>query len=174
MFSKDTLWEMLQPLVRDEGFELYDLELPLSKSGIFRIFITSGKATLPADGMAQLETASTKRNSVTIDDCARVSKRISAMLEGSDSFLAELTLEVSSPGINRNLRRLEHFEGAVGERIRLKGSRGAFMELPGKHVLLGTLLSVQGENLHFEEESSKAVLDIAYSDVQEARVDFLF
>ena len=51
---------------------------------------------------------------LSVDDCARVSKAISALLDEKDPISGEYTLEVSSPGIDRPLTKKEHFERFVG------------------------------------------------------------
>lgn len=62
---------------------------------------------------------------VTLDDCARVAKHLQAFMDSPDGAALGLSseqwgLEVSSPGINRTLKRAEHFNGACGERISVR------------------------------------------------------
>lgn len=155
MFDKSQLWECLEPLIGQAGFALYEIDMPLSKQGVLRVFIdclTPGAAA------------------VSVDDCARLSKLISVALGNMDSYLAELSLEVSSPGINRKLSRPQHFYAACGQRIRLK--TGAALSAP--RLIVGKLLEFDGHQLQLQEESSGEVAALPLGDVREARVDFEF
>ena len=65
---------------------------------------------------------------VIIEDCAKVSKFLQLFMESYEGETLGLggndwNLEVSSPGINRALRRTEHFKGAIGERVRVRFNR---------------------------------------------------
>jgi len=168
MLDKFALWSALEPIVKGEGFELYDIELPPSKNGVLRVFIS-----VPCGNVAD---ALDRRRlpAVTVDDCACVSKRISAMLEAEGSYLAEMTLEVSSPGVNRKLTRPEHFKNAIGERVRLKTNPAVRKDTGLGPVLMGRVMAFDGGNLQLEEESSKKIVSLSYGDIREARVDFLF
>jgi ribosome maturation factor RimP len=84
------------------GFELVDAEY-LSEHGkwVLRIY---------ADG----------KGGITVDECAKISKGISALIEASDIFQHEYVLEVSSPGLNRPLKRERDFQQGVGKKIKVK------------------------------------------------------
>ena len=64
--------------------------------------------------------AATAEGSVSIDDCARVSRALSALLDVEDAVPTAYTLEVSSPGLDRPLRTPEHFRAAIGSRVKLR------------------------------------------------------
>lgn len=167
MLDRPSLWSALEPLVREQGFELYEIELPVSRRGALRVFISTAQAGPAGEPALGAGTA------VTVEDCARVSKRISALLEDQASYLADVTLEVSSPGINRKLTRPEHFKSALGERVRLKAVSPA-NAASQSGVVLGKLMALKGETVELEEESSKNIITLALKDIREARVDFLF
>lgn len=71
---------------------------------------------------------------ITLDDCARVSKAVSAELDQHDLFAARYYLEVSSPGAERRLRTREDFEHFAGRkaRIRFKDASGGTREVTGR------------------------------------------
>jgi ribosome maturation factor RimP len=63
--------------------------------------------------------AATAEDSVSVDDCARVSRDLSAMLDVEDVVPMAYTLEVSSPGLDRPLRRLEDYRRFAGRRAKI-------------------------------------------------------
>jgi ribosome maturation factor RimP len=93
---------LIEPVLDEMGFELVDTEY-LSEHGkwVLRIY---------ADG----------EGGITVDDCAKISKEISALIEASDIFQHEYVLEVSSPGLNRPLKRERDFQQVVGKKIKVK------------------------------------------------------
>ena len=102
MVNRNMLIELLEPEVNAFGYELVDLELKLGgRSGVLRLFIDN------EDG-------------VTLDDCERVSHQVSGLLDVEDPIPGHYVLEVSSPGLNRRLRRHEDFERFLGERVKIQ------------------------------------------------------
>jgi ribosome maturation factor RimP len=94
-------WTELDPLVAEAGYELIEVEFGRhGASGLLRVFID-------------------RPGGVTVDDCAAVSRVISALLDVRDFIESHYTLEVSSPGIARPIRREKDFKRFAGEPIRL-------------------------------------------------------
>ena len=94
-------WTELEPLVAEAGYELIEVEFGRhGASGLLRVFID-------------------RPEGITVDDCAAVSRVISALLDERDFIESHYTLEVSSPGIARPIRREKDFERFAGEPIRL-------------------------------------------------------
>lgn len=151
MLNASSLWEVISPLVSEEGAELFDIECSKG-SKILKVFIQKG------DG------------NVGVEDCARVSRRITDHPLVEEILPGETILEVSSPGINRKLRRPEHFQGALGERVRLK-VRGGLGD--GSRVLRGVLTSCNGARLALDAESGVKE-EFELEDVSEANVEFRF
>ena len=163
--SQTKLWETVAEIVKAEGLELFDIEVPSGNAGTLKVFISR------ASNRDDLEPASdAKANGVQLHHCTAVAKKI-LDLENIEQLLpGEHLIEVSSPGINRKLSRPEHFRGAVGERIRLK-----LRDNDGKNrVVFGKLVACTGDTLSFEEEGTQAQHQVALSEVQQARVDFAF
>lgn len=152
-------WSRIAPLVEQEGLVLFDLELPNSKSGVLRVYISS------------------KQGGITHHHCVMVSKRIA---EIQDLPVADLALEVSSPGVNRRLRLLEHFRGAVGERIKMKVDPSLCadalqnLEYTENKVrqLRGKITFCDETQLEFQDERSKKTARFPVEAIAEARVDF--
>lgn len=96
------LQQMLEPAVAALGFELWGLDYSTGgKRKLLRIYI---------DGP----------NGVNIDDCAAVSRQVSSVLDVEDPIAGEFTLEVSSPGVDRPLYKLEHYQRYAGHQIKLR------------------------------------------------------
>lgn len=108
------------PIAQELGLRIWDIEFVKEGASWFlRIYID-------------------REGGVTIDDCENFSRRIDGPLDEADPIEQAYYLEVSSPGIERELRRDGHFESATGRRIRLRLIR----PLPdGSRELEGTLKS---------------------------------
>lgn len=78
---------------------------------------------------------------VTVDECARVSREIEAVLEAQEDLPASYILEVSSPGVERPLRKRRDFERSIGRRIAVRGFEPL---IGGSKRLEGELLAVEG------------------------------
>lgn len=147
---RDALMRLLEPPIEALGFELVDLELAQSgRGGVLRIFIDR----MPASDA-----------SVTVDDCAAVSHAVSEVLEVEDPIKGNYTLEVSSPGFDRILRKRAHFERFVGERI------FAELKLPldGRRRFVGTLKSIGEDSILVEVDGRPYELPL--ERIQKARL----
>ena len=102
--------------------------------------------------------------SVTVDDCARVSHVVSELLESEDPIKGHYTLEVSSPGFDRILRKRAHFERFVGERI------FAELKLPikGRRRFAGVLKSIAGDSIVMDVDGQ--VHELPLERIQKARL----
>lgn len=124
------------------GYELVDLELSPRKR-FFRVFID-------------------KVGGVTVDDCARVSNHLTRL------FAAERVdyeqLEVSSPGLDRPLKKLADFERFVGEKIRIKLRH----PVEGRANFVGVLGSVRNGKVLLDVEGTSLEIDLA--ELEKARL----
>lgn len=122
---RDDLLRLLEPPVAALDFELIDVEFAQAgRGGVLRLYIDRAPGS-SAPG-------------VTVDDCARVSHAVSEVLEAADPIKGHYTLEVSSPGFDRVLRKRQHFERFVGERASVE------LKVPqdGRRRYVGILKSV--------------------------------
>lgn len=157
--SMSALWNAIEEIVRAEGLELFDVEVPAGKTGVLRVYISRPK------GETEERSAG-----VQLQNCTAVAKKILDLPNIEDLLPGDHLIEVSSPGVNRKLSRPEHFRGAVGERLRLK-----IHQPDGKNkVYFGKLLACSDRSLSFEDESTHQPMEISLADVHQARVDFLF
>ncbi len=100
------LEERIAKIVRSHGAEFYDTEtVTENDQTIYRVYIT-------------------KEGGVDLDTCAEISNDISPLLDVHPPVSGNYYLEVSSPGIERTLRKPAHFQSAVGERVKLKIAGG--------------------------------------------------
>ena len=98
------LASIVQPTIQGLGYELVRLRLMGGKRNTLQIM------------------AERPEGWIEVDDCARISRAVSAVLDVEDPIGGEYTLEVSSPGIDRPLTRLKDFERYTGYEVRLETS----------------------------------------------------
>lgn len=119
------LTDMLRPAVEQLGKELLGVEfISAGKHSTLRLFIDH-------------------ENGINVDDCAEVSRQVSAILDVEDPISTEYNLEVSSPGLDRPLFDVAHFEAVVGETVEVKLG----LPLNGRRKFKGLLEAVEGETL---------------------------
>ena len=126
---KSKLWRLLDPVVADEGLSLWDLNLVGASGRPQRI-----QVFVDRDG------------GVSLDDCAGVSRRMGAVLDVEGLLENAYNLEVSSPGVERTLHRLEHFQQYLGESVRLKLEYA----VEGRRNIHGSLQAVNEEELEVD------------------------
>ena len=94
--------ELLEPLMQEFGFELVDVE-----------YVKEG-------GSWYLRAYIDKPGGITINDCEAVSRRLSDLLDAEDYIEESYTLEVSSPGLGRPLRKDKDLQRSIGEEVDVK------------------------------------------------------
>ncbi len=97
------LYEKLEPLAEAMGLKIIEMDIPGGNNGIFRIYIDS----LKGEG-------------VGLEDCAKFSPVVSDYLDAMDVFPFKYYLEVSSPGLDRPIRRWDELELFVGKKVSVK------------------------------------------------------
>ncbi len=112
---------IVAPVIEGMGFELVRLRLMGGRRALLQIM-----AERPEGG-------------IEIEDCAKISRAVSAVLDVEDPISAEYTLEVSSPGIDRPLTRLKDFERYEGYEVKLETAEA----IDGRRRFRGALAGVQ-------------------------------
>ena len=102
--------------------------------------------------------------SMTVDDCAEVSRAVSAILDVEDPITGAYTLEVSSPGIDRPLVRLNDFERFKGFEARIDLNE----PVDGRKRLKGRLIGVTGETVHLVTETGE--MDLPFAAIATAKL----
>lgn len=108
-----------------------------------------------------------KPEGVTIEDCSDVSRALSDMLDAEDLIHTEYILEVSSPGLERELYSLKDFEKFAGSAAKLK----TFKPINGQKNFRGKILRVEGEEIFFDDRTSGTV-SFPYESVAKANLEF--
>jgi ribosome maturation factor RimP len=139
--------KLVEPICADLGIELVDVD---HAGGILRV-------TVERDG------------GVDIDTISLITRELSRALDHDDPIPGRYTLEVSSPGLERPLRRPAHFVRAVGQRIKVKTKP----HVEGERRLEG-LLTAAGDNrieLVLDDGTTRA---LAYDDVERGNTIFVW
>ncbi|MFQ5665510.1 MAG: ribosome maturation factor RimP [Candidatus Binatia bacterium] len=146
----ERVWEIAEPLAVHEGLEVVDVEFHRESRGtVLRIY-------LDRQGGG---------GGVSLADLSRVSRQLGDLLDVHDAVPGSYNLEVSSPGINRRLRRPDHFRRYVGKRVRVR----TVGPLDGRRGFLGILEAVRPEGIVVCEPSGSHV--IRFSDIARANYE---
>lgn len=140
-----------------EGCRLYDIEF---SSRVLRVYID-------------------KDPSAGIKDCENVSRGMSEVLDAEEVIPGEhYQLEVSTPGLERSLKKDWHFKNAVGKKVKLRTQRSleslgiSVNQLKNAKSLEAELIRVEGQDLFFKYEGNEIM--IPFSAVEKARLLFEF
>ena len=140
------LWLLAEPYVRDAGFDLIEVQFGREQRGaVLRLFIDrpSAEAGQAETGQAEAGTDAGAGNNptlISVDDCERVSRDVSAALDVADKIPYAYQLEVSSPGLDRPLRRERDFARFVGESAKVRLEVG----VEGRRNFSGTIRGAKG------------------------------
>ena len=143
---RERLTALIEPVIARMGFELVELEFAAGRAhALVRLYID-------------------REGGVGLDDCERVSREVSALLDIEDPIPSAYTLEVSSPGFDRVLRTRAHFGRFVGSRVfvELKEPRG------GRRRYTGTLLTVDEAGIALEVDREHVA--VAFNEIGKARL----
>ena len=136
---RDTLETRLAPLVVGLGYELWELEYsPGRGSGFLRLYIDAEAG-------------------ITLDDCERVSRTVSEVLDAEDPIPGHYTLEVSSPGLERPLRTAEHFARYVGGTVSVE----TVQAFEGRRRFMGALTAAGAETVEVEVDGKRWTLPLS-------------
>ena len=144
------LQQLLEPVAQSMGFELWGIEyISQGKDSILRIYI---------DG----------EEGVSVDDCAILSHQASGILDVEETITGMYTLEVSSPGLDRILFKLEHYIAYVGHTVKVK------LRLPfdGRRNFKGLLKGVEEDEIVIQVDNEEYVLPIDCIDKAQVEPQF--
>ena len=150
MPTVDRVREVVEPLVRARRCSLYDLELVgRGSTQILRVYID-------------------RPGGVDTDTCATVSRVLSRALDEADVITGRYTLEVSSPGLERALRRPEHFVAVAGHGTM---ARIKFRDRDGAKVVVGEVTDARDNGIVLRTSDGEEV-GLPYEAVVSARTVF--
>ncbi len=128
---------ILKPVVEGLGYELWGIEYrSRGHQSLLRVFIDDTDV------------------GVGVDDCEKVSRQISGVLDVEDPIQSEYTLEVSSPGMDRPLFRSEQFSAFVGHKVQIR----LRMAFEGRRKFQGLLKGVEGQDVIVEVDDHEYLL----------------
>ncbi len=144
--SRADLRAIVEAGVRAAGFELVHVELGgRGRLGLLRVYIDSP-------------------GGVGVDDCATVSRQLSAVLDVEDLLPGQYVLEVSSPGLDRPLVRVEDFERFAGRTVKLRTLR----PLEGRRNFTGRIAGTAGDHVLLDVDHGR--IDLPFELIDQARL----
>ncbi|MDE2234146.1 MAG: ribosome maturation factor RimP [Gammaproteobacteria bacterium] len=139
---REKLLALLEPAVEALGYELVELEF---HNGLLRLYID-------------------RPEGVTLDDCQKVSQQVGAVLDVEDPIPGAYTLEVSSPGLDRPLRKLLDFKQHEGQRVRIE----LLLPIDGRRRFSGMLRGLESDQVLIEVDG--ALCRLPFSQIGKARL----
>ena len=141
---------LIEPILDEIEIELVDIEYLFEQGRwILRIYVD-------------------KSGGITLDHCTRVSREIDDLIEVKDIFHQEYVLEVSSPGLNRRLKKEKDFQRVVGKKMKIR------MAIPfeGQRTFRGSLQSFEDGILCLSVKDDLILLP--YGDIEKANLVYDF
>lgn len=139
--------QLLEVTVEAMGFDLWGLEhISQGRHSVLRVYIEAEQG-------------------ISVDDCVAVSHQVSAVLDVEEPIAGEYTLEVSSPGMDRLLFKLEQYSSYTGEIIDLR-LRSPF---EGRRKFKGILKGTEGEDIVVQVDNHEFLLP--HSAIEKARIE---
>ena len=130
--------DLIKPAIEKMGYELTDIEVK-----------TQGREQLISIFIDNL-------TGINIEDCETVSRQISLLLDVENPISGKYTLEVSSPGLDRKLTKLNHFKRFIGNELRIKLLRS----MDGRRNFRGKLLAANKESIKVQVDGQLYKLPI--------------
>ena len=142
----DHIRSLIEPLVTDLGFEIVRVTYGGARRTTLQVMAERPDGTM------------------TVDDCAKLSREVSAFLDVEDPIAGEFYLEVSSPGVDRPLTRLKDFDRWKG----FEGKVELSEQVDGRRRFKGILKGVDGDTVLMDVEDEAVAL--AFDDIHKAKL----
>lgn len=139
------LTQIIKEPVNALGFELVGIEFIRSRHPVLRIFIDS-------------------ENGINVDDCAEVSRQVSAVMDVEDPITTAYNLEVSSPGLDRPLFTLEHYQRFIGHEVAIS----LRIAMANRRKWQGVIKQIDDEMITLIVDNKDEVF--AFSNIQKANI----
>jgi len=150
--------KLIQPLLEDLGCELVDLEYQREQRGwVLRFFLD-------------------KVGGINLDDCAMASREISSLLDVENVISTAYSLEVSSPGIERPLKKPEDFKRFSGQLAKIKTLDSIDPDASGKNrkTFIGTLSGLEGDEILLILKNTTDAIRIPLQQIDKANLKYEF
>ncbi|MDG6777886.1 ribosome maturation factor RimP [Thiomicrorhabdus sp. zzn3] len=150
MVLEKKIEELLTPTIESMGFELWAVEfISAGRHSTLRLFVD-------------------KEGGITVDDCADISRQVSAVLDVEDPIENAYTLEVSSPGLDRPLMKPEHFKRYEGKSVRVRSAAPVL----GRKKFKGPMLHVLDDAIVVEVDGEE--YEIPFNLIDKANLEIEF
>ena len=150
--------KLVQPILKDLGCELVDLEYQREERGwVLRFFLD-------------------KDGGINLDDCAAASREISSLIDVENIISTAYSLEVSSPGIERPLKKKKDFERFSGQLAKIKTLDAIDPDVSGKNrkTFVGTLSGFEGDDVLLKLKKDAVAIRISLLQIDKANLKFEF
>lgn len=145
---------LLEPHVERQGYELVSVEFKKGARGsMLRLLVDK-----PGGG-------------ISLSDLEKLSPVLGDLLDVYDPIEGRYLLEVASPGLNRPLNKLEHFESCRGQRIKVKTS---IAREGGQKMFVGKLVEVRPGGIELDDETSGHRQSFEFNEIQNANFEYDF
>lgn len=162
---RERLIALTEPLLARLGYELVDVEYSATRSeATLRVYIDWPDGVKPEAVAAAPDDGTRAFDGIGVEDCERVSRELSALLDVEDPIAVPYQLEVSSPGADRILRTRAHYARHVGQRAHVE----LIAPRDGRRRFTGTLVRADEEG--FELNVDGAVVTFNYAEVGRTRL----
>jgi len=151
MIEREEMERMIEPLLKDRGFELVDLEIGRQgKRLLLRFFIDRVEG------------------GITVDELAEVNQELGALFDLESKINESYVLEVSSPGINRRLRKVKDFQKYLNQVVLVEATE----KINGRRNFHGKLVGAdsQGITLVIDGES----VFVPHNKIKRANLEYQF
>ena len=162
---RERLMALAEPLVAGLGYELVDIEYAATRSeATLRVYIDWPDGKVPAAVASAPDDDTRAFDGIGVEDCERVSRELSALLDVEDPITVPYQLEVSSPGADRILRTVAHYRRYIGQRalVELAAPRD------GRRRYTGVL--TQAGDDEFELNVDGSMVTVRYDEVGKTRL----
>lgn len=162
---RERLIALTEPLLAGLGYELVDVEYQATRSeATLRVYIDWPEGVKPAEVAAAPDDGTRAFDGIGVEDCERVSRELSALLDVEDPITVPYQLEVSSPGADRILRTPAHYLRYVGQRVHVE----LIAPRDGRKRFTGTL--TRADEVGFELNVDGAAVTFRYAEVGRTRL----
>jgi ribosome maturation factor RimP len=162
---REKLIALTEPLVASLGYELVDIEYAATRSeATLRVYIDWPDGKMPASVEVKPDDENRAFDGIGVEDCERVSRELSALLDVEDPIEVPYQLEVSSPGADRILRTVAHYRRYAGQRVHVE------LNAPrdGRRRYTGELVRAGDED--FELNVDGSMVTVRYDEVGKTRL----
>lgn len=123
---------LVDDIIQDTELELIDVEYVKERDWYLRVYLD-------------------KPNGIEVEDCQSVSEQLEAKLDDLDPIKESYYLEISSPGLDRPLKKERDFERHIGDKVEVH----TFAPLNGSKLVVGTLMGVDEGDIHLDVEGTE-------------------